>query len=467
MKQAFSTLILAAGKGTRMKSDLPKVLHRACGRSLLEHAILAAQGAGARRHIVVVGHGGNQVVEELNQKKVVFEAAWQKEQKGTGHAALQAADLFDDQDDVLILNGDGPLLRAESLQKFFEHHKKSKSAITLGVMSLENPFGYGRVIQKKNQLQKIVEEKEATEKEKKISLVNGGLYFLSGKLLKSLLKGLKPSAKTGEMYLTDIIEAARRSKKKLTTFEFSSEELSGVNDMAQLNEVEMVLRKRLFSAWMKSGVRMDSPQTVLADCTVQVAEGVRIGAGVVLEGSTKIGARSRIETGSVLRDCLVHEDVQIKAYCYFDQAEIRSSATVGPFAHLRPGSVLGEDTKVGNFVEIKKSNLGKGSKVSHLSYIGDAEIGEDVNIGCGFIACNYDGVNKHKTIIQDGAFVGSDVQAVAPVTIGKNSYVATGTTVTRNVPDGALAIARTKQENKEGYADKLRARMLAMKKSKG
>lgn len=467
MKQAFSTLILAAGKGTRMKSDLPKVLHRACGRSLLEHAILAAQGAGARRHVVVVGHGGDLVVEELKQKGIAFESAWQREQKGTGHAARQAVDLLDDGEDVLILNGDGPLLQADSLQKFHEHHQKTKSAISLGVMELENPFGYGRVVLKKKQLQKIVEEKEATEKEKKISLVNGGLYFIQGKLLKALLKGLKPSAKTGEMYLTDIMELARRSKKKLSVFTFSSEELSGVNDMAQLYEVEVVLRKRLFSQWMKSGVRMDAPQTVLADCTVQVGEGVRLGAGVVLEGHTKIGARSKIETGSVLKNTIIHEDVLIKAYCYFDQSEIHASATVGPFAHLRPGSVLGEETKVGNFVEIKKSNLGKGSKVSHLSYLGDAEVGEDVNIGCGFIACNYDGVNKHKTIIEDGAFVGSDVQAVAPVTIGKNSYVATGTTVTRNVPSGALAIARTKQENKEGYADKLRARMLAMKKNKG
>jgi bifunctional UDP-N-acetylglucosamine pyrophosphorylase/glucosamine-1-phosphate N-acetyltransferase len=467
MSLAFSTLILAAGKGTRMKSDLPKVLHRACGLSLLAHALGAAQAAGARRHIVVVGHGGELVLQELNALGQAHEGVWQKEQKGTGHAALQAAGAIKDEEDILILNGDGPLLQADSLEQYLAQHRKTKAELTLGVMRLPEPFGYGRVVLKAGKLQRIVEEKEANTKERQISLVNGGLYLVKGKLLKSLLTKIQPSKKTGEFYLTDIVELAAKAKKKMGIFEFSREELAGVNDMEQLHAVEVVLRRRLFSRWMKNGVRMDAPETVIADCTVEVGEGARLGAGVVLTGHTKIGARAQIEAGSVIQNSLVQEDVKVKAYCYFDQAEIHRGATVGPFAHLRPESVLGPNTKVGNFVEIKKSRLGPGAKVSHLSYVGDATVGEDVNIGCGFIACNYDGINKHQTIIEDGAFVGSDVQAVAPVTIGKNSYVATGTTVTKNVPPGALAISRVKQENKEGYVERLKARMLASKKNKG
>ncbi len=467
MSLAFSTLILAAGKGTRMKSDLPKVLHRACGLSLLAHAIGAAQAAGAQRHVVVVGHGGELVLQELKGLGQDFAGVWQREQKGTGHAAQQAVAVIQDNEDILILNGDGPLLQPASLQEYLAQHRRTKAELTLGVMRLANPFGYGRVVVQAGKLKRIVEEKEASTKEKEISLVNGGLYLVKGKLLKSLLAKIKPSAKTGEFYLTDIVELAGKAKKKMGIFEFSSEELAGVNDMEQLHAVEVVLKRRLFSKWMKNGVRMDAPETVIADCTVEVEEGAHIGAGVVLTGNTRIGARSRIEVGSVIQNSRIHPEVTIKAYCYFDQAEIHSGASVGPFAHLRPESVLGKNTKVGNFVEIKKSRLGSGAKVSHLSYVGDAIVGEEVNIGCGFIACNYDGINKHQTVIEDGAFVGSDVQAVAPVTIGKNSYVATGTTVTRNVPPGALAISRVKQENKEGYAEKLKARMLAMKKNKG
>jgi bifunctional UDP-N-acetylglucosamine pyrophosphorylase / glucosamine-1-phosphate N-acetyltransferase len=467
MSSNFSTLILAAGKGTRMKSELPKVLHRACGRSLLEHVMLAATDAGAQRHIVVVGHGGEQVVEELNSFKMPFEAAWQKEQKGTGHAALQALGKIQDSELLMIVNGDGPLLRSESLTAILDQHRKKSADITLGVLSLTNPTGYGRVVLAKGKLKKIVEEKEASIKQKKIQLVNGGLYVISGKLLRALLMKVKPSALTHEIYLTDIIDLAVKAKKKLGVFEFPAEELLGVNDMEQLYEVEKVLRKRLYRAWMKNGIKMDSPETVLADCSVKIHEGVRIGSGVILEGKTEVFSKSVVEAGCVIRDAVIREGVLVKAYSYIEEAEICENAQVGPFARIRPKTVLSSDTKIGNFVEIKNARIGKGSKVSHLSYVGDAEIGKDVNIGCGFIACNYDGVNKHITTIEDDAFVGSAVQAVAPVTVGKGAYVATGTTLTRSVPAGALAIARVKQENKEGYSEKLRSRMLAMKKNKG
>jgi bifunctional UDP-N-acetylglucosamine pyrophosphorylase/glucosamine-1-phosphate N-acetyltransferase len=223
----------------------------------------------------------------------------------------------------------------------------------------------------------------------------------------------------------------------------------------------------MFRRWMKDGIKMDAPETVLADCTVKIHEGVRIGSGVVLEGQTEVFSKAAIEAGCVIRNSVIGEGVLLKAYSYVEEAEIQKNSQVGPFARIRPKTILGSDTKIGNFVEVKNARIGKGSKVSHLSYVGDAEVGSEVNIGCGFIACNYDGVNKHTTTIEDDVFVGSAVQAVAPVTVGKGAYVATGTTVTRSVPAGSLAIARVKQENKEGYADKLRSRMLAMRKNKG
>lgn len=464
---SFSTLVLAAGKGTRMKSDLPKVLHRACGRALLHHVLEAAGAAGAKRHYVVLGHGREEVLSSLQGYD--FTEVWQKEQKGTGHAAQEALGKIAPGDDLIaIMTGDAPLIQAESLRAMAEAHRAAKADLTLGVMELDNPFGYGRVLTGAGgSLKKIVEEKEASPKEKKVRLVNGGLYFVSRKYLAEFLPKLKASAKTGELYLTDIVALGAAKKKKLKTFLLPAEELAGVNDLAQLSEVEKVIRGRLALSWMKNGVKIDDPSTLYADVTVSIEPGTRIGPSVVLEGSTRIASGVRVEAGCVLKDSVIETGVELKAYSHLEKATVRARASVGPFARLRPEADLGEETKIGNFVEVKKSRLGKGSKVSHLSYVGDAEIGSDVNIGCGFIACNYDGVNKHKTTIEDGAFVGSAVQAVAPVTIGKDGYVATGTTVTRDVPAGALAIARVKQENKEGYAERLKSRMLAIKKNKG
>lgn len=465
---SFSTLVLAAGKGTRMKSDLPKVLHRACGRSLLGHVLQAANAAGAQKHHVVVGHGGDLVLAELEKSGFSVVPAWQKEQKGTGHAAQMALPVISAEEDLLlIVNGDGPLLKPESLEAMVAAHRSKRADLTLGVLELENPFGYGRVVSAKGALKAIVEEKEASAAHKKIKVVNGGLYLVSRKYLAEFLPKLKASAKTGEIYLTDIVSLGAAKKKKLQTFTFAAEELRGVNDLEQLAEIEEILRRRLYLAWMKSGVRIDAPHNLYADVTVTVAPGARLGPGAVLEGETKIAAGARIEAGCVIKDSVVGAGVELKAYSYLENAIVGEAAQVGPFARLRPKANLGKNTKVGNFVEVKNARLGENSKVSHLSYVGDSEVGRDVNIGCGFIACNYDGVNKHTTTIEDGVFVGSGVQAVAPITIGKDSYVATGSTINKDVPAGALAIARVKQENKEGYAARLKARMEAIKKSKG
>lgn len=466
MKLSFSSLVLAAGKGTRMKSALPKVLHKACGRSLLAHVLSSAESAGASSHFVIVGTGRDEVLAELGTLGLSTQDVWQKEQKGTGHAAQVALPYLSKAEDlVVIMAGDAPLLKPETLRAFVENHRARKADLSLGIMEVENPFGYGRVVldKKSGAPRAIVEEKEASAKEKKIRTVNGGLYAVSRKTLEQLLPKLKASQLTGELYLTDIIALALKAKKKLAAFSISPEEMSGVNDLAQLQEAEEVLRKRIILGWMRSGVKVTSPQTLWVDFSVTCEPGAELGPNLTLRGHTAISSGAKLEGNSVLIDAKVGEDASVKAFSHLESVVLKKKASAGPFARLRPGAELGEDSKIGNFVEVKKSKIGKGSKVSHLSYVGDAQVGSDVNIGCGFIACNYDGVNKHVTTILDGAFVGSGVSAVAPVTIGKDSYVATGSVINRDVPEGALGIARVKQENKEGYAEKLRGRMKAQK----
>lgn len=467
MSEKFSTLVLAAGKGTRMKSNLPKVLHLASGLSLLEHVLRAATKAGAGRHYVVVGHGRDEVLGELGKMGLPFEEVWQKEQKGTGHAAQMALPVIAaTEETILIMNGDGPLLKSETLLALLSAHKAKKADLTLGVMTLENPTGYGRVLTAAGgKLKKIVEQKEASPKEQKVKLVNGGVYAVSRKYLAAFLPALKPSAKAQELYLTDIVGLGAAKKKKLFAFEMPAEELMGVNDFAQLSQAEEVLRQRQRAAWMAEGVRLDAPATLIADATVEIGSGTRIGPNVVLQGKTSIGTGATIEAGCVIKDSEIEGGAEINAYSHIEKSVVKTGAHVGPFARLRPGSEIGVEAKIGNFVEVKNSQFAPGAKANHLSYVGDTTVGKNVNIGCGFIACNYDGVNKHRTTIEEGAFVGSGVRAVAPVTIGKDSYVATGSTINLDVPAEALAIARPKQENKLGYAPRLKARMLAQKKN--
>jgi bifunctional UDP-N-acetylglucosamine pyrophosphorylase / glucosamine-1-phosphate N-acetyltransferase len=469
MAFSFSTIALAAGKGTRMKSPLPKVLHRACGRSLLGHVLHAAEAAGAAHHYVIVGHGGDEVLAEVKSLGFPATEVWQREQKGTGHAVQMALSSFQSADELfVIVNGDGPLLRPESLKAMVEAHRAGGAELTLGVMELENPFGYGRVLTgAAGELKAIVEEKEASPEERAVRLVNGGLYVVSRRYLETYLPKLVPSAKAGELYLTDIVALGAAAGKKLATFKLEAEELMGVNDLEQLVDVERLLRKRLYRDWMRAGVRLEAPEALWADVTVSLEPGCRIGPNVKLEGKTRVASGATVEMGCVLKDSVVEAGAELKAYSHLEEAVVQKNAHVGPYARLRPKADIGEDARIGNFVEVKNTKMGRGAKANHLSYLGDAEVGEGTNIGCGFIACNYDGVNKNKTTIGKNAFVGSNVQAVAPVTIGDDSYVATGSVITRDVPVNALGIARVKQENKEGYAERLRARMLAIKKGKG
>lgn len=464
MARKLVSVILAAGRGSRMRSSLAKVLHPMAGRSLIDHISATARSAGSEAQVIVIGHQGEEVKAHIlaSQENCIF--AWQKDPKGTGHAMLQALDKIPaDATDVLIMAGDCPLVSPERLQGMWDYHQKAKVDLTLGITQMDNPFGYGRVIAKGKTI-RIVEEKDASASERKVKVVNGGLYLVNLKYLQTYLKKIKPSKVTGEFYLTDILALGSKDKKKLTTFLFPSQDLMGVNDFSQLSQVELIYRDRLIQSWMEKGVRFLLPHSVVIEADVQLAQGVVVGPQVSLLGKTKVGTDSKIEAGCVLKNSEVGENVNLKAYSHLENAKVENHCEVGPFARLRPEALLKSKAKVGNFVEIKKSTIGEGSKVNHLSYVGDATIGKEVNVGCGFITCNYDGVNKHQTILEDHSFIGSGVQAVAPIVVGKEAYIASGSTINRNVPAGALGIGRSKQENKEGYAEILKNRMKAKKK---
>ncbi|MCO5143218.1 MAG: bifunctional UDP-N-acetylglucosamine diphosphorylase/glucosamine-1-phosphate N-acetyltransferase GlmU [Oligoflexia bacterium] len=447
-----------------MKSDLPKVLHKACGESLLFFVMRAAKTAGTSSIITVLGFG-RELVEKEIESEPTASAVYQPEQKGTGNAVEVALSSLPD-GPILIVNGDGPLIQKETIQKMLDSHFSSSADLTLGVAHVSNPFGYGRVITKDNQLLRIVEEKDATNEERKISLINGGIYLVNKNYLQKTIPNLKPSKVSGEIYLTDIVAMGASAGAKLQYCELDFTDLLGVNDLLQLSQVEEILRKRILETHQKNGVRIENPSTVWIEAGVECGIGTKIEQSVSLKGRTRIAANCTIGTGSVIYNSELSDEVEVLPYCVIDRATILTKAVLGPYARIRPETKILKSAKIGNFVEIKKTTIGEGSKVNHLSYVGDAQIGSGVNIGCGFVACNYDGFQKHITQIDDGAFIGSGVEAVAPIQIGKNSYVATGSTLTKNVPEDALAIARTKQENKEGYAPKIKSR-LNTKKAKG
>ncbi|HEY2028268.1 MAG TPA: bifunctional UDP-N-acetylglucosamine diphosphorylase/glucosamine-1-phosphate N-acetyltransferase GlmU [Myxococcales bacterium] len=448
--------MLAAGKGTRMKSDRAKVLHEALGRPIAFFPIRAALAADAAKVVVVVGHQAEAVKAALEKQfpSAPLAFAEQKEQLGTGHAVLCAEDQLQGFDgDVLILAADIPLLRPETLQKLVQ--AKGDADVALIAAKAKDPKGYGRIVRgPSSQVLRIVEEKDATPEERKIDEVNASIYLASAKFLFAALKGVGKSNAQGEYYLTDIV-AKGRSVAVLA----EEGEVAGVNDKAQLAQSAAQLRERKNLQLMKDGVVIVDPAVTYVD------EGVEVGADTVLEplvslrGKTRIGKGARIGQGCVLIDVEVSDGAEVFPYSHLLESKVGGQALVGPFARLRPGAQVGERAHVGNFVELKKTVLGNGSKASHLSYLGDSVIGEGVNIGAGTITCNYDGKKKHVTTIEDGAFIGSDTQLIAPVTVKKGAYVGTGTTVREDVPEGALAVSAGKQRNIEGWVEK--------KKSKG
>jgi bifunctional UDP-N-acetylglucosamine pyrophosphorylase/glucosamine-1-phosphate N-acetyltransferase len=449
----LDVIILAAGQGTRMKSATIKILHHAAGRPIIDYVVDLAAQICDRSPVMIVGHQ-REAVQQAVGDRVRF--AVQHEQKGTGHAVLQAAPLVDGAQHVLILSGDVPLTRPETLQRLLDEHTRSQNALTLLTMKPDDPGMYGRVVRDADgAVTRIVEAKDATEDEKQISEVNAGIYVFDGRHLFDNLRNLSTNNSQGEYYLTDLLAVLRTGGHRVGAVVAGDPiEALGVNSRADLASVEGEIQRRVIAKLMHDGVTFRNPATVVVDSMVTIGNDTVVYPFVTIEGTTSIGSRCVIEPGVHLLNVTAGDDVYLKTGTVAENAVIGDDASVGPYAHLRPGTKLGRHVKIGNFVETKKAVFGEGAKASHLSYIGDAEVGADVNIGAGTITCNYDGVNKNKTIIEDGAFIGSDTQLVAPVRIGKGAYIGAGSTITKDVPAEALATSRTPQRITEDWASR-------------
>lgn len=441
---SLAAVILAAGKGTRMKSKLPKVLHKLCGRPILTYVVDAASAAGAEKIVVVLGHGADLVAREIEGAAQV---ALQKEQLGTAHALMQAGPYFSDfSGQLLVLCGDTPLIEAGTLAKLVNSHRSSGAAATVMTARMDDPTGYGRVIRDQlGRVTKIVEQKDASPEEKQVREINTGVYCFEVTGLFDALNGIKPVNAQGEYYLTDVIEMYVRNGRGAAAFMVEDPaEVTGINDRIQLAEVERLLRMRVLEDLMRSGVTIVDPFSTFIDRTVIVGRDTIIYPFSFIEGKTVIGEDCVIGPGSRLIDSSVGNGVTVLNSIVVESV-IGDRSFVGPFAFLRPETRLGSDVKVGDFVEIKKSVIGDGSKVPHLSYVGDANIGKKVNIGAGTITCNYDGYKKSPTSIGDGAFIGSNTNLVAPLEIGAGAVTGAGSTITKDVPPGALGVERAKQ----------------------
>ena len=450
----LEVIILAAGLGTRMKSRTVKVLHRAAGRPLIDYVIDLACEICDTPPVVVVGHQREAVQEHVGDRA---RYAVQEQQLGTGHAVMQAIDQISAKE-VLILSADVPLTQPETLQRLIEEHRRSGNELTLLTMNLDDPAQYGRIIRDKSgAVEKIVEAKDADEQQRKVREVNAGIYVLDGEHLAGNLRRLSTDNAQGEYYLTDLIGMLRKGGKRVGALIVDDPlEAVGVNSRAELANVESEIHRRVVDRLMREGVTFRNPSTVVIDSTVSIGPDTVVYPFVTLEGTTRIGTGCVVEPGVHLQNVTLGNDVHLKTGTVAEDAVIEDEATVGPYAHLRPGTQLGRRVKVGNFVETKKAIFGEGAKASHLSYIGDAEVGADANIGAGTITCNYDGVQKHKTVLEDGVFIGSDTQLVAPVRVGRGAYVGAGSTITKDVPADSLALSRVPQKIVEGWATRRR-----------
>jgi bifunctional UDP-N-acetylglucosamine pyrophosphorylase/glucosamine-1-phosphate N-acetyltransferase len=457
MSDNLEVIILAAGLGKRMKSATVKVLHRAAGRPIIDYVVDLATQISSKPPVVVIGHQREALQKWLGARA---RYAVQEEQLGTGHAVLQAAKVLGKSGarNILILSGDVPLTRAETLQRLIEEHERSKNALTLLTMKLPDPAMYGRIVRDSSgAVVKIVEAKDATAAEKKIDEVNAGIYVFDREHLFDNLRKLSSDNAQGEYYLTDVLGMLRKNGKRIGALVVDDPvETLGVNSRSELATVEEVVQRRVVEALMRDGVTFRNPATVVIDSIVTIGADTVVYPFVTLEGRTKVGRGCVIEPGVHLHNVTVGDNVHLKSGSVAEDAVIEDEATIGPYAHLRPGTQLGKHVKIGNFVETKKAVFGEGSKASHLSYIGDADVGADVNIGAGTITCNYDGVKKYKTILEDGVFIGSDTQLVAPVRIGRGAYVGAGSTITKDVPPDSLALSRVPQKVIEGWAARRR-----------
>ena len=445
----LSVVILAAGQGTRMKSAMPKVLHALAGKPLVQHVIDNAHGLQAQAIHLIYGHGGDQVRARITDAKVQW--VLQAQQLGTGHAVQQAIPNIADDQRVLILYGDVPLTRSETLQALLA--KQPQNGIGLLTVNLPDPTGYGRIVRDEaGKVTSIVEQKDANDLQKKITEVNTGILCCAAKDLRRWLGALKNDNAQKEYYLTDIIAMCVREGGVVETHQPASrDEVEGVNNRLQLADLERRYQRRVAEELMTAGVTLRDPARLDVRGVVNIAQDVIIDINVVLEGKVSIGSGSEIGANCVLKDCLLGRNVIVQPNSVLEGAVVGDGAIIGPFARLRPGAELAEQVHIGNFVEVKKAKIGVGSKANHLAYIGDAEIGRDCNVGAGTITCNYDGANKHLTVLEDDVFVGSDTQLVAPVRVGKGATIGAGTTVTKDVSPDALVISRTKQTEISGW----------------
>jgi bifunctional UDP-N-acetylglucosamine pyrophosphorylase/glucosamine-1-phosphate N-acetyltransferase len=447
-------VILAAGLGTRMKSGVPKVLHRICGVTMLDSVVGAAGKVNPERVVVVAGAYIDEIKKSLEAEEVVF--AHQKEAKGTGHALMCArAALRDFRGTVVVLNGDTPLIGHATIKRFLRLHLKGKNAVSVLSFRAKHPEGYGRIVRDAaGRVSAIVEEKDADPAQKRICEVNSGVYaFEYGAL--ALLDSLRMNRAKGEYYLTDVVaEAAKRGIGPSAYCIGAEEEFMGVNTREELALAALLMRESIVKKWAGRGINFIDPGSVFIHAGVSIGRDATIYPNVHLEGRTRIGSGATIFPNVRILDSEIGPGAVIKDSTVIEDSKVMDRAAVGPFAHLRPGSVVGAEARVGNFVELKKAVIGKASKASHLSYLGDTVIGRRVNVGAGTITCNYDGVNKHKTVLGDGVFVGSDTQFVAPVKIGRGAYIGAGSTITEDVPPGALALSRSRQKNIRGWAKK-------------
>lgn len=449
-------LILAAGKGTRMKSALPKVLHEAVYHPILSYVLNAAKAVGADDVCTVVGHGAEEV-------KAAFEGqtsfVLQREQKGTGHAVREGLAAFENHTEgtVLVLCGDTPLLKGETLKELCDYHEKEGSVVTVMTASLDDPFGYGRIIRSESgSLLKIVEQRDASEEEKAVCEINSGVYCFDLAFLRNAVDQLKADNDQGELYLTDTIAIANKEGKKACAFEIADfEEVQGINDRVQLAAAAKVLRRRKAEELMRAGVTLVDPDSTVIDPMAEIGEDTIIEPFTVIKGNTVIGKNCHVGPDAELRDAVLGDNVTFWR-SVATEAKVGDYGNIGPFAYLRPKTELSDHVKVGDFVEIKNSTIGSGSKLPHLTYIGDSDVGSRCNIACGTITCNYDGFNKTRSTIGDNVFVGCNVNLVSPVTVEDGAYIAAGSTITRDVPQDSLAVAREKQSIKEGWAERFR-----------
>ncbi len=457
-----TAIILAAGEGKRMHSRRPKVLHPLCGRPLIVYAVRAARTV-ADRLVMVVSPKADDVVAGAGAGVIAVE---QRERLGTGHAVLQVRTACGDAPTILVLPGDMPLLTAETFERLLNHHAASGAAVTLVTAVVAEPQGYGRVLRQRGRVTRIVEERDATDDQKRITEINTSVYCFDARRLWPALSEVRSDNDQGEYYLTDVIGILARAGGRIEAITVHDPaEALGVNDRRQLATVAAIQRRRILDRLMEAGVTIIDPATTYVEDTVAIGPDTIVYPQVVLEGTTTIGAECVVQSGCHVRSSRLGDRVLLKPYCVLTDSVVEEDAQLGPFCHLRPQAVIGSRARIGNFIEIKKSRIGRGTKAPHVSYIGDSTIGERVNVGAGTIICNYDGVDKHETRIADGVFVGSNSTLVAPLTIGEGAYVAAGSTITRDVPPGALALGRAHQVEKAGWADR-KARERAAKPKK-